>query len=344
MCNLCVSDFVSAVDPSQLWLPRNYNRSMKELKQAVGVAEATERCKTVVAGTVSTKDSVKDHPIFKITCRDENRKTFPWLIDGKTMIIINKPKEKTVDIEEEDEIDLTSLTEEERKVLLRQEKAWAVCSYRLQRRLKHFKGLVLNTKKMPPPILLDNNGLMFKLAFNALAGANSDIEGTQLYYDASCRYENRQYDVNILPRDALPMVSEIDPAKIKSTTSVSVLQKSDPQKKESQKETVIKAMVGRAEQQVETIHRNDLPADRQVQLDKCLVQLKRKTAALDHVVWLIEERKTQHPVKPFKGAGKGDFQVIDFDAVGPTGAQLKSTGICHFSNRGVTVAIQKREK
>ncbi|MGI1678727.1 MAG: hypothetical protein K6L75_08355 [Cellvibrionaceae bacterium] len=333
LIGLSVSELAYAVDPSQLWLPRNYNRFMKELKQAVEVAEATDRCKKVIAGTVSTKDSVKEHPIFKITCRDEDRKTFPWLVDSKTMIIVNKPKEKVEKITEENNVPLVMLTDEEKKVLLRQEKVWSVCSYRLKRRVKHLRNLSLNTKKMPLPQLLENNGLMFEVEFSALAGIDSEIEGEKLSYKALCRYEARKYDLNIVPLESL---STAITDKMKGKTKEKV---DKPTQNVAQKNAI-----NLGEHTEKNTEIKVLPDASKKEFSECLAELKRKTAALDQVVWLTEEGDSDKSFKQTVGMGTVISLEIEFTAIGPTGRQLHSTGICRFTNDGLTVAIQNRMK
>ena len=67
---------VQAVDPSVLWLPKKYKHAHTKLMSAAKEAEATDRCKFVVAGELMVSRSTQDSYHFVITCRDQYRSTY----------------------------------------------------------------------------------------------------------------------------------------------------------------------------------------------------------------------------------------------------------------------------
>lgn len=75
---------VFALDESRLWLPTSYEKLYLELRAAARAAEALDRCKNVLRGTIDLEQSRKDHPIFRIQCRQENNRTYNEMVDGLT--------------------------------------------------------------------------------------------------------------------------------------------------------------------------------------------------------------------------------------------------------------------
>ncbi len=356
-----VSESVHAVDPSQLWLPRNYNRYPKELKQAADVAETTKRCRQVIAGTASTKHSQKDHPVFKIICRDENKKTFPWLIDGKTMEIVNKPKgQEVVPLKEavveeakgETNVEGTSeaavkeaVAEKEELGPSEHDKVWATCSYHLRERVKHLRGLSLDTDVMPLPIELESKGLFFELSFKAEGKELEEGLREELFYKAKCQYEDEEYALEVYPAEDMLRVNPVV-EKRKPTVSREANRKNSGNDQIGlggspvEKHTVSQLSEKTAGTISEVVSNPVKIKMGDNLVDACLDQLKKKTAALDQVVWLTEKTETRS--QSSKSKKRSQALEIDFDAVGPSGRKLHSTGLCYFDSDKISVTIQNR--
>lgn len=75
----------SELDINRLWLPKSYALHWSSLRAVAESALATERCVTLVRGEIARARSTPEHPVFGITCRDENSRTFLSLYDGLTL-------------------------------------------------------------------------------------------------------------------------------------------------------------------------------------------------------------------------------------------------------------------
>ncbi|GAB1256361.1 hypothetical protein NBRC116494_08630 [Aurantivibrio plasticivorans] len=187
ICQICVSGLLfadvamAAVDPSQLWLPRNYYRYKKALNQAVEVGEATERCRYVIAGTISQGRSKPDHPVFKITCRDKQRQTFAWLIDGLSMEIINRPPPPNSE----------ELAKQRR--MKEYESYWEICSAQIELRTGQMRGVTREVSGMPEA-KEQGKDVVFDVRFNA-AGTS----GSTLKYLGVCRFAGDEKHIDIHP-------------------------------------------------------------------------------------------------------------------------------------------------
>lgn len=346
------AELVYAIDPSQLWLPRNYNRYMNELKQAVEVAEKTERCHNAVAGTVSTRDSVKEHPVFKITCRDENRKTFPWLVDGKTMEILNapKPKDNKKNSRSADRKALDGLSGEERSIALRKQTVWSVCKYRILRKVRHLTDISLEQIETPEPERIEGNGLFYKTEFYGMpktAVKKDEIEN----YITTCRYQNREYHIDLTLLDPTSSdevinseIAESRSNKVQSNQTEDIVDKTTikPMFSDTQ-EGLAKNELEDSSLKESSLKESDLEkslAETNMQKeseDPCLAALQKKTAALDNVVWHVEDK---NPVN----LSIDETRTIAFTAKGPSGNPIHALGVCQVSNATLSVEIQKNKK
>lgn len=83
---LCASPLTSAVVPKEyrhkLWLPSSQKQLMPNLWQAAQEVMGDEACTELVRGEYMDSKSKPDKPVFRILCRDENRKTYAVLVDG----------------------------------------------------------------------------------------------------------------------------------------------------------------------------------------------------------------------------------------------------------------------
>ncbi|AFU98859.1 hypothetical protein [Simiduia agarivorans] len=75
----------SELDINRLWLPKSYALHWTSLRAVAESAVATDRCVTLVRGEIARTKSTPEHPVFGITCRDENSRTFLLLYDGLTL-------------------------------------------------------------------------------------------------------------------------------------------------------------------------------------------------------------------------------------------------------------------
>lgn len=171
-----------AVEDYQLWLPREYYKYKQALDKAARIAENTNRCIYVIAGTVNLPKSTPDHPVFTLTCRDLNKKTFAWLIDGLNFEIVNSPEKNLSPVE---------------KILAARrkdnEKYWAKCKEQLNQRTEKLKGLAWEMQGMPMPTDLEK-GVRFSLSFSA-AGKR----GKPLNFIATCDRDDDLFNLQIAP-------------------------------------------------------------------------------------------------------------------------------------------------
>ncbi len=179
---------VLALDKDQLWLPRNYYRYFRELYDAAEIVEATERCVYIIDGTINTTTSTKKHPIFKITCRDPNRLTFAYMVDGLSLKILNLPPPP----------DPEELARRERVKILTG--FWDKCMAHLEHRTARLKARKWVTEAMPE----DQSEAIFAVEFDG----RSDT-GRRLGYVGRCDFTGEKPAINIharLPEPELPAI------------------------------------------------------------------------------------------------------------------------------------------
>ncbi len=162
---------VIAISDERLWLPESYKILHLKLVKAALQAENTDRCESVVSGTVHQGRSSLQHPVFKITCRDNRRNTYPILIDGITFQDLTPPgrraKRRT-----QDELD---------QILYH--KYWSACQKELNKRTKLMMELEWLTSEMPEPEKVSENETRFSVDFNAM-----DLQRRLLQYRARCTF------------------------------------------------------------------------------------------------------------------------------------------------------------
>lgn len=173
-----------AVDNSQLWLPRNYYRHFKHLQEAARVSEETQMCQHVIAGTILQNRSTLEHPIFKITCRDNERKTFAYIVDGLSYEILNRPPPP-----DPEALELIALN---RKL----DELWSLCSDQLQQRTQGLRGVAWliegGIKQRPQAVMNGDEDVLFEVLFNS-AGRRGNV----LNYQALCHFRDGDKDINI---------------------------------------------------------------------------------------------------------------------------------------------------
>lgn len=150
---------VQAVDSSRLWLPSSYKQHTSKLKKAANLAEEkAPRCLEVISGSLSQDISILDAPIFRVICRDENRRTHAMQIDGSSFDVVDLSypsgrvsfEQLVLDKIAADQRELERLAELERlKILQQQRDDWADCQKQLQVKVKNMRSVVWLTTEMP---------------------------------------------------------------------------------------------------------------------------------------------------------------------------------------------------
>lgn len=171
LCLISLPLAVSAVhaeelDESRLWLPKNYERIYLDLKESAKAALKLDRCVKVVRGTVDLEQSSKEHPIFRIQCRQENGRTYNEMVDG-----LSKKTLTTVEIDEsQDESEL----EERQKVF------WRQCEKAFNTKTRLFQGLKVSEGGNVPREFSESSA-KYVIDFDA-----EDMHGQSLQYRAIC--------------------------------------------------------------------------------------------------------------------------------------------------------------
>ena len=163
-----------AINRDQLWLPRDYYRHLRTLYKAAEMAEDTERCKYVIAGTLSQERSDIDHPVFVITCRDQQRQTFAYIMDGISLEILNRPSPPDPEVAAQQAL--------QQKL----EKKWLACFEQIKRRTQGFRNTSLS-QDMPAANVIDDNNVHFIVDFNATSRS-----GDALRYRARCEFNGNK--------------------------------------------------------------------------------------------------------------------------------------------------------
>lgn len=169
---LVLSPCALSINQDQLWLPRDYYRHFRALFDAAEMSEQTERCKYVIAGTLSQERSTKDHPVFVITCRDNERQTFAYIVDGLSLEILNRPAPPDPELLAQQELEL------------KLEKQWLTCYEQLKLRTQKLRGLSGFSQNLPAYELDQDKNPLFMVDFNAAAE-----DGTALQFRAQCQFE-----------------------------------------------------------------------------------------------------------------------------------------------------------
>jgi len=154
-------------DDNVLWLPINFQHEFLNLKKAAKSAESLERCKKVIQGTIDLNQSISKHPIYRIQCKQENKRTYNEMVDGLSF----KP--------------LTTTKPDPNKL---REKFIALCLNQLERETPLLKNKVLLDSN-PEAIVLSSESATFHFDFNAKGDGATDLK-----YRAICNVSD---DANI---------------------------------------------------------------------------------------------------------------------------------------------------
>ncbi len=174
---------VYAVDDDRLWLSGSHSPLFIDLKQAALAAESLERCVSVVEGTIDLDDSMPDHPIYRILCRQKNRRTYNEMVDGISFKTLTTKIEIQV-VPTEDELEALRIAEEKRKQeakTVRVESLSDICEQAIKDKSRLMKDVVWLTPLPIQPVEMDDISAKFSVDFDA-----KGVHGGALKYRANC--------------------------------------------------------------------------------------------------------------------------------------------------------------
>lgn len=155
---------LKAADP-YLWLPTSYKGKLPQLKQAVDVARENPRCSQVLKGTVNVDLSSQQVPVFKILCRDDERKTFSLLLDGTSFKTYDRTKSRFHQGPSE-----RSMRE-----------FWTACNKAVADMYEDFRTIRVLTRERPEPTLYKDATVGIAIDFDAVS-----LIGERLAFRAEC--------------------------------------------------------------------------------------------------------------------------------------------------------------
>jgi len=194
------------VDESNLWLPISYRpHYMKLIRAAKLVEDNAHDCQSILRGELQASKSTKEHPVFRIVCRNQAKRSFAIIIDGLAMEVIDPAfPGGTVSFEELEVLRLQALAQKEkeaeleaqRQELIRQQALWLKCEEKVAERTKMMKDKVILTTEAPAAEVGPEQSLKFLLDFDA-----KTPQGKALRYRAICHFnESETLKVSIRPR------------------------------------------------------------------------------------------------------------------------------------------------
>lgn len=196
---VAMSPWAHGLDVNRLWLPIKYQTHYLSLVEAATVAEALERCVTVVEGTLDLEQSVPEHPIYRIQCRQANGRTYNEMVDGLSFDTLT-----TVEMIEpeptEEELERLRIEEERRRqeeVARRKREAWQLCQSQLIERtqlMSELQWLADITGPLEPDSYSDEE-VRFSVGFDARS-----MWREPLHYMAECSVSNGLADVVLRKR------------------------------------------------------------------------------------------------------------------------------------------------
>lgn len=165
-----------SLDESRLWLPTSHNTLYLKLKEAALKAEQLDRCVTVLKGTIDREQSTKNHPIYRILCRQENRRSYNEMVDGLTMETLTTVVPVDMPPTEEE---LLRIAEEKEQ---RKRDSWSSCQDRLGEKVKFMAAVNWIGENEGVPTVYDDERIEFVADFDG-----ENMEGVPLKYTAICK-------------------------------------------------------------------------------------------------------------------------------------------------------------
>lgn len=198
------------VDLDKLTVPQTYVRYLPPMVDAARLVKADEACVTLIGGEVHTDRSTPEHPVFRFTCRDDERRLFSWLVDGLSLKLLDESRpegqiafaELAAERERERAREqareqarakvreqlhrlqeaLGQMDEEDPEAALaRQIQVWRACRSALIERAETLAEVRWLTETMPEPEMLGDGLMRFQVDFNA-----RDPRRQLLQYRADC--------------------------------------------------------------------------------------------------------------------------------------------------------------
>lgn len=170
----CVASNAYQLDPSisseQLWLPLSYKQYRFQLHEVASlVKQELPRCHTFVKGELKIRLSTQDKPVYRIACRDSNRKLFWTLVDGPSQEVIDddfpggRITFEQLRIEKAKQVELEAMRQAAEQAYLRQqaeaarlafetqqkEEYWQACQQLVTERTRHMRELEWLTTERP---------------------------------------------------------------------------------------------------------------------------------------------------------------------------------------------------
>lgn len=170
----CVASNAYQLDPSisseQLWLPLSYKQYRLQLHEVASlVKQELPRCHTFVKGELKIRLSTQDKPVYRIACRDSDKKLFWTLVDGPSQEVIDddfpggRITFEQLRIENAKQIELEAMRQAAEQAYLRQqaeaarlafetqqkEDYWQACQQLVAERTRHMRELEWLTTERP---------------------------------------------------------------------------------------------------------------------------------------------------------------------------------------------------
>jgi len=167
--SVCASASVFAVGALSLWLPASYQDLAPGLRKMALAVEGDERCVKVVRGTLHAS-SQRQTPVYNITCRGADRRTFAVIVDGLT-----------AEMKFQGDAPAVIRGFDEKRI----QAAWQKCEEYLQKKTRFMHNMKRLQQGRPTPDSTHVGAVTFLLDFDA-----EDLQGKPLQYRATCFASN----------------------------------------------------------------------------------------------------------------------------------------------------------
>lgn len=194
-----------ATPDDRFWLPSSYRVAYSKLKKSAERVEQLEHCHRVISGTLHEDYSTREKPVFRITCRDANRKSFALLVDGNSLEKVDRSRPGgTVSFEQLERERLEQLEREKQQAererrqrdLERQKQMWVICQSELKRRTRNMRDVVWLTESQPLADTAVEGHVKFEAHFDA-----KDLQARDLRFRGQCDFVSEEnFKVRIRPR------------------------------------------------------------------------------------------------------------------------------------------------